>query len=86
MATHPGAAHGFLYAYRIAVPWLVHALPFSQAVALQLLVLLGIAASGAALYVLLRELDVQPRLASALAVGFPDSVACASRRRRSPQQ
>jgi hypothetical protein len=70
MAVHPGGAHSFPYAYRIAVPWLVHALPFSQVVTFQLLALLAIAASGAALYVLTREFEVSARLAGALAVGF----------------
>jgi len=70
MATHPGGAHSFPYAYRIAVPWLVHLLPFSQIVSFQLLALLGIAASGGALYTLMREFEVSPRLAGALAVGF----------------
>ncbi len=70
MATHPGAPHSFPYAYRIAVPWLVHALPFSQAVSFQLQALVLIAASGAALYVLMREFGIPVWLACALAVGF----------------
>ncbi len=70
MATDPDAAHSFPYAYRIAVPWLVHAMPFSQGVSFQLLALLGIAASGAALYALMCEFEVSPRLAGALTVGF----------------
>jgi hypothetical protein len=70
MATDPGAAHSFPYAYRIAVPWLVHALPFSEGVSFQLLALLGIAASGAAMYALMREFELSPWLAGALCVGF----------------
>lgn len=70
MATHPGAAHSFPYAYRIAVPWLVHVLPFSQVVSWQLQALVLTAASGAALYVLLRTFDASPRLAAGLAVGL----------------
>ena len=70
MAAHPGAPHSFPYAYRIAVPWLVHALPFSQVVSFQLLALVLIAASGAALYALMRDLAAPPLLAGALAVGF----------------
>lgn len=70
MATHPGRAHSFPYAYRIVVPWLVHALPFSQVVSFQLLALLAIAASGGALYVLIRHFGVSELLAGALAVGF----------------
>jgi hypothetical protein len=70
MATHPGATHSFPYADRIAVPWLVHALPFSQVISFQLLALLGIAASGAAMFVLMRDFDIPAQLAGALAVGF----------------
>ena len=70
MATHPGAPHSFPYAERIAVPWLVHALPFSQGVSFQLQALVLIAAAGAALYVLMREFDINPWLACVLSVGF----------------
>jgi hypothetical protein len=70
MATHPGAQHSFPYAYRIAVPWLVHILPFSQVVSFQLQALLLVAASGAALYLLVREFDIATWLAGTLAVGF----------------
>lgn len=69
MATHPSAPHSFPYAYRIAVPWLVHLLPFSQVVSFQLLALVAIAVSGGAMYALLRHFDVPPWLAAALAVG-----------------
>jgi hypothetical protein len=70
MATHPTGPHSFPYADRIAVPWLVHVLPFSQVVSFQLLALLAIAASGGALYALMRDFQVSARLAGALAVGF----------------
>jgi hypothetical protein len=70
IASHPGGPHNFPYAYRVAVPWLVHLLPFSQVVSFQLLALLAIALSGAALYALLEEFDVGPLLAAALSVGF----------------
>jgi hypothetical protein len=70
MATHPAGPHSFPYADRIAVPWLVHVLPFSQIVSFQLLALLAIAASGGALFALLRDFQISARLAGALAVGF----------------
>ena len=70
MATHPGGPHSFPYADRIAVPWVVHVLPFSQVVSFQLLALLAIAASGGALYALMRDFEVSAWLAGALAVGF----------------
>lgn len=70
MATHPGGPHSFPYAYRVAVPWLVHVLPFSEVVSFQLLALLAIGAGGAALYALLGEFDTSRPLAVALAVGL----------------
>ncbi len=70
MATHPGGPHSFPYAYRVAVPWLVHVLPFSQVASFQLLALLAIGAGGAALYVLLGEFETEPWLAVALAVAL----------------
>lgn len=70
MASHPGRAHSFPYAYRIAVPWLVHVLPLSQVTAFHVLALLTIAACGGMLFVLLREFDVSVPLAGALAIGF----------------
>ncbi len=70
MATHPGGAHNFPYAYRIGVPWLVHILPFSHAASFTALAWLGIAASAGVLYVLLAHFRTEPRLAAALCVGF----------------
>jgi hypothetical protein len=70
MATHPGGAHTFPYAYRVVVPWLVHALPFSQAAAFRVQAWIAIAASGGALYALLRDFAIGRRLAVALVVGF----------------
>ena len=70
MASHPSGPHNFPYAYRVAVPWLVHVLPFSHAVSWTLLAWLAIAGSGAALYALLREFEIDRRLATALCVGF----------------
>ena len=70
MATHPAGPHSFPYAYRVAVPWLVHVLPFSELVSFQLQALLGIAACGAVMYVLLREFDTRRWLGIALALGL----------------
>ena len=70
MATHPGGPHTFPYAYRIAVPWLVHALPFSLSFSFRLQAWLTMAASGAALYALLRHFLVDVRLAVALVLAF----------------
>ena len=70
MAAHPGRPHTFPFAYRIAVPWLVHVLPFSQVASFQLIALVSIAASGAALFILLGDFGVGAPLAAGLAVGF----------------
>jgi hypothetical protein len=70
MATHPGGAHTFPYAYRVAVPWLVHALPFSQSFSFRLQAWLAMAASGGAMYALLRHFLIDVRLALALVLGF----------------
>lgn len=69
MAAHPGRPHSFPYAYRVAVPWLVHLLPFSPDTSFSVLALLGIAATGAALYALLAHFEVSVWLAVALAAG-----------------
>lgn len=70
MAVHPGGPHNFPYAYRIVVPWLVHVLPFSTVASFTLLALLATAAAGAAMYALLLEFEVRPRLALWLVIGF----------------
>jgi hypothetical protein len=70
MATHPGGPHSFPYAYRVAVPWLVHVLPFSELVSFQLQALVGIAACGAVMYLLLREFETPRWLGVALALGL----------------
>ncbi len=70
MAAHPGRAHSFPYAYRVAVPWLVHVLPFSHTASFQLLALLAIGAAGGALYALMREFGTHTWLGFVLAVGF----------------
>jgi hypothetical protein len=70
MATHPGGPHTFPYAYRVAVPWLVHVLPFSHTASFTMLACLSLAATGGVLFALLRMFDVGPRLATVLAVGL----------------
>jgi hypothetical protein len=86
MATHPGGPHNFPYAYRVVLPWLVHVLPFSHAASFTLLALLAIGAAGGAMYALLEQFDVDPRLAAALTIGFvlsPDLLVVLPRHGRS---
>jgi hypothetical protein len=70
MATHPGGPHTFPYAYRIAVPWVVHVLPFSHTTSFTLLACLSLAVTGGVLFTLLGIFDVRPRLSVALVVGL----------------
>ena len=70
MATHPSGPHNFPYAFRVGVPYLVHVLPFSHPFSWGLLALLAIGAASGALFALLGEFDVDPRLAVWLAVCF----------------
>ena len=73
MAAKPLAPHTFPYAFRIGVPWLAHALHaigFTYGAAFAILAWLATAATGAALYALLREFEIDARLAAALALAF----------------
>jgi hypothetical protein len=70
MAAHPLRAHKFPYAYRIAIPWLVHVLPFAHSTSFKILAWLVISASAGVLYTLLRDFEVPPWLAASLALGF----------------
>mgnify|MGYP001397729767 CR=1 FL=1 len=70
MAASPSGPHAFPYAYRVGVPWVVHALPFSHAFSFAALALGCIAASAAVLYRLLESFDIGGPLAAGLAIGF----------------
>ena len=70
MATHPGGPHTFPYAYRVAVPWIVHVLPFSHATSFTLLALLALAATGGVLFTILRMFGIGSTLSAALMIGL----------------
>jgi hypothetical protein len=70
IADHPAGPHNFPYAFRIGVPYLVHALPFSHSFSWELLALVCAGAAGGAMFALLGELGIDRRLAAALAVAF----------------
>ena len=70
MAKHPGGPHNFPYAYRVAVPWLVWLLPFREVVGFTIIGLVCIAVAAGALFELLREFEIDDRLALGLVVGF----------------
>jgi hypothetical protein len=70
IAAHPAGPHNFPYAFRIGLPYLVHALPFSQSFSWKFLAVLGAGVAGGALFALLSEFGIDRRLATGLAVGF----------------
>jgi hypothetical protein len=70
IADHPAGPHNFPYAFRIGVPYVVHALPFSHAFSWQLLAVLAAAAAAGALFALLREFEIGDALATWLCVCF----------------
>lgn len=79
MADEPFAAHTYVFAFRVAVPWLVHVLPFSHDLSFSVLAWAMSGAAGAVLFVLLDRLGI-PRgisipLAFVLALSPPMLVA-----------
>lgn len=70
MAADPGAPHTFPFAYRIAVPYLVHVLPLDHDLSFSLVAWVCSGAAGAFLYLLMERLGVSRRLSVALALAF----------------
>jgi hypothetical protein len=66
MSEHPFAPHTFVFAYRVAVPWLVHVLPFGHTVSFSAIAWLCSGAAGGLLFVLLERLAFPRRLSVAL--------------------
>ncbi|HEV2062731.1 MAG TPA: hypothetical protein VGR12_07770 [Solirubrobacteraceae bacterium] len=79
MAEDPFAPHTYVFAFRVAVPWLVHVLPFSHDVSFSALAWIFSGAAGGVLFVLLERLriarGVSVPLALALVVSPPLLVA-----------
>lgn len=67
MADDPTAPHTFVFAYRVAVPWLVHVLPFDHEFSFSAIAWLCSGAAGAVLFLLLERLDVARRISVPLA-------------------
>ena len=67
MADDPTAPHTFVFAYRIAVPWLVHVLPFEHGVSFSAIAWLCSGAAGAVLFLLLERLAIARRVSVPLA-------------------
>jgi hypothetical protein len=68
MAREPFDPHTFPFAHRVAVPTLVHVLPFSHDFSFSLLAWLSTAAIAALAYVLMRRFEIRRPLAAALAI------------------
>lgn len=68
MARDPFDPHTFPFAYRIAVPLLVHVLPLGRSTSFPVLAWLSCAAIAALAYVLMRRFDIGKLLSGALAV------------------
>ncbi len=66
MAQSPSEPHTFPFAHRVAVPLIVHLLPFDHGFSFSALAWLSTAACGALVYVLLRRFEIGRRLAFAL--------------------
>jgi hypothetical protein len=80
MAQDPTAPHTFVFAYRIAVPWVVHVLPFGHTFSFSAIAWICSGAAGAVLFVLLERLGISRRvsvpLAFVLALSPPLLVVC----------
>lgn len=66
MAQEPFDPHTYPFAHRVAVPTLVHLLPFNHTFSFSVLAWLSTVACGALVYVLLRRFEIDKRLAAAL--------------------
>jgi hypothetical protein len=70
MAQSPFEPHTFPFAHRVAVPSLVHILPFSDELSFSLLAWLFSAGCATLAYVLMRRFEIGRALAAGLAIGF----------------
>jgi len=68
MAQAPSDPHTFPFAHRVAVPTLVHLLPFGHGFSFSLLAWLSTAAIAGLAYVLMRRFEIAKPLAAALAI------------------
>ena len=87
MASDPLAPHTFVFAYRIAVPWLVHVLPFGHTLSFSVIAWLCSGAAGAVLFLLLDRLGIARRTSVALAfvlVLSPPLLVASLRQGRNP--
>jgi hypothetical protein len=87
MAQAPLDPHTFVFAYRIAIPWLVHVLPLDHTLSFSLLAWLCSGAAGAALFLLLDHFGIDRRISIALALVLvlsPPMLVASLRQGRNP--
>lgn len=87
MADDPFAPHTYVFAFRVAVPWLVHVLPFDHDVSFSVLAWLFSGAAGAALFLLLERLAISRSVSVPLAVALvvsPPLLVASLRQGRNP--
>jgi hypothetical protein len=87
MSEHPLAPHTFVFAYRVAVPWIVHVLPLGHTFSFSLIAWLCSGAAGASLFMLLERLGIGRALSVALAfvlVLSPPLLVASLRQGRNP--
>lgn len=87
MAQDPFATHTFVFAYRVAVPWVVHVLPFDHELSFSVIAWLCSGAAGAVLFVLLERFGISRRVSVPLAfvlVLSPPLLVASLRQGRNP--
>ena len=87
MASDPFAPHTFVFAYRVAVPWVVHVLPFGHTFSFSLIAWLCSGAAAAVLFLLLERLGISRRVSVPLAfvlVLSPPLLVASLRQGRNP--
>ena len=87
MADDPFAPHTYVFAFRVAVPWLVHVLPFDHDVSFSALAWLVSGAAGGVLFLLLDRLGISRRVAVPLAIALvvsPPLLVASLRQGRNP--
>jgi hypothetical protein len=87
MAEHPLARHTFVFAYRIALPWLVHVLPFDRTLSFSLIAWICSGVSGAVLFLILERFEIERRISIPLALALalsPPLLVASLRQGRNP--
>ena len=87
MADDPLGTHTYVFAFRVAVPWLVHVLPFSHDVSFSALAWIFSGAAGGVLFLLLDRLRVARGVSVPLAIALvlsPPLLVASLRQGRNP--